>query len=161
VDNFLEARQKVITLDGNGDVTRFIYNNDDRSPVYLQPDQADRHYAAIRALLSEIQNPANQHSVQPAPGMDMQTHIFCLESTDWPESTRFHTRAYAGDQQLAGHARPDGVHRLSSPERCATLYVSFTMANMDSPTQLCAGSYLSMDHFGSRTRTLLQAQGLH
>jgi hypothetical protein len=68
VDNFLEARQRIITLDGNGDVTRFVYNNDDRSPVYLQPEQADRHYAAIRALLHEVQSPINQHTFRLSPG---------------------------------------------------------------------------------------------
>jgi len=68
VDNFLEARQRIITLDPNGEVTRFVYNNDDRSPVYLPPEQADRHYAAIRALLREVQSPANQHTFRLSPG---------------------------------------------------------------------------------------------
>lgn len=115
VDNFLEARQRIITLDPNGEVTRFVYNNDDRSPVYLPPEQADRHYAAIRALLREVQSPANQHTFRLSPGRMLVTN-------NW--------------RVMHGRTAFTGSRRLS-------------------------GSYLSMDHFGSRTRTLLHSQGLH
>jgi trimethyllysine dioxygenase len=110
--NFLEARQKVITLDDDENVMRFIYNNDDRSPTYFTPQEADRHYSAIRALLREIRSPSNHHMIKLSPG-----HM--LVTNNW--------------RVMHGRTAFTGSRRLS-------------------------GSYLSMDHFWSSTRTLLQVE---
>lgn len=58
----------MITLNASGEVARFVYNNDDRSPIYMPPQEAERHYAAIHALLREIQSAANQHMFRLSPG---------------------------------------------------------------------------------------------
>jgi len=66
----------VITLDDDENVMRFIYNNDDRSPTYFTPQEADRHYSAIRALLREIRSPSNHHMIKLSPGLAPFVYFF-------------------------------------------------------------------------------------
>jgi alpha-ketoglutarate-dependent taurine dioxygenase len=91
--NSLQQTRPIIQLDEYGEMKRFIYNNDDRSAVYMPPDKAQQYYEALFVMMQQLYSPKNEFRVKLKPGM-------LLATNNWRV---LHGReAFTGSRRLAG-----------------------------------------------------------